>query len=159
MEYYSTKEIAAKLMINEETVRRWIRDRKLKAEDLGKGKGYKVSALDLENYINQNKMKNKGSGQEKFQNDNNISVSTLHIGVPIVGGVAAGGLVSEIIQGRRIKGIADHDSEMISIQIKKYELEKRKIEIEALLNSLRAELSLIEHELNTASEIWPQKRI
>ena len=159
MEYFSTKEIAIKLQVNEETVRRWIRVGKMKAEDLGKGVGYKVSSLDLDKFTYHNKTKHKDSSEQQSPTQgSDISVSNLHISVPLVGGVVARGLVSEIIQDRINKGIADN-SDQINIQIKKYELEKRKIEIEALINSLKAEHSLIEHELKTAIEISAEKRI
>jgi excisionase family DNA binding protein len=51
MSIYNTKEIAELLNINEETVRRWIRSGKLKAERSSKKQGNVVYEEDLFEFI------------------------------------------------------------------------------------------------------------
>jgi len=51
-ENLSVKTVAELLQTNEETVRRWIRDGKLKAEISSKKKGYSISAAQLAEFLN-----------------------------------------------------------------------------------------------------------
>jgi len=48
---YSVKDVASALSMNEETVRRWIRDDKLKAENIGGRVGYRISEDNLKKFI------------------------------------------------------------------------------------------------------------
>lgn len=52
--FYSTKQIAKMLNVNEETVRRWIRDGKLKANSKSRKQGNKISIFDLNKFYDQN---------------------------------------------------------------------------------------------------------
>jgi len=57
-EYYSTKQVAKMLNVNPISVRRWINQGILPAFSLGKlNKEYRISKTDLENFINQRKVK------------------------------------------------------------------------------------------------------
>ncbi|MBS5913102.1 MAG: helix-turn-helix domain-containing protein [Paenibacillus macerans] len=51
LNHYSVKEAASILSLNEETVRRWIRDGKLKAEDIGGRVGYRIAEDELKRFI------------------------------------------------------------------------------------------------------------
>lgn len=54
MKYYNVKEISALLSVNEETVRRWIREGKLNAERGVGRQGSKISSRDLEKLLKEN---------------------------------------------------------------------------------------------------------
>ena len=70
MSMYNTKEIAGLLDVNEETVRRWIRYGKLKAERSSKKQGNIVYEKDLFNFIS-DKPKYKKMVIAKVQRRNN----------------------------------------------------------------------------------------
>lgn len=70
MSIYNTKEIAELLNINEETVRRWIRSGKLKAERSSKKQGNVVYEEDLFEFIS-DKPKYKKMIRAKVQQRNN----------------------------------------------------------------------------------------
>ena len=70
MNMYNTKEIAGLLDVNEETVRRWIRYGKLKAERSSKKQGNIVYEKDLFNFIS-DKPKYKKMVMAKVQQRNN----------------------------------------------------------------------------------------
>ena len=52
--FYSTKQIAKMLNVSEETVRRWIRNGKLKANSKSRKQGNKISIFDLNKFYDQN---------------------------------------------------------------------------------------------------------
>lgn len=51
--HYSVKDIAKILSVNPETVRRWVRDGKIKAEPIGtnRKKGFKITKEELKNFL------------------------------------------------------------------------------------------------------------
>ena len=51
MRYYTISDIAKKLSINEETVRRWVRSGKLTGTRMSKKGGFKVSEFDFTNFL------------------------------------------------------------------------------------------------------------
>lgn len=52
MEYYSVKQIAEMLSTNPETVRRWIRKKKLKAEQVSRKDGNVITGEELQRFLN-----------------------------------------------------------------------------------------------------------
>lgn len=50
-EWLTVQQVAERLQVHEETVRRWIRDGALPVLDLGKKAGYRISEDDLAAYI------------------------------------------------------------------------------------------------------------
>ena len=48
--YYTTEEVADLLKVNKESVRRWVRDNKLKAVKLS-GKFIRISQADLDEFV------------------------------------------------------------------------------------------------------------
>lgn len=52
MKYYSVKEIANLISVNEETVRRWIREGKLKSTIISKKTGNSIKESDLYEFLN-----------------------------------------------------------------------------------------------------------
>lgn len=52
MKYYSVKEIANLILVNEETVRRWIREGKLKSTIISKKTGNSIKESDLYEFLN-----------------------------------------------------------------------------------------------------------
>lgn len=49
----TVEEVAEKLGVNADTVRRWIRNNELAAIDLGGRAGYRIAVSDLERFINE----------------------------------------------------------------------------------------------------------
>lgn len=55
MEYLSIKDVALEFKVSEETVRRWVRDKKLNAENFGGRLGYRISRSELERFQKESK--------------------------------------------------------------------------------------------------------
>lgn len=55
MNYFSVKDVASLLSLNEETIRRWIRDGKLDADEIGGRVGYRVSEESLKSCLKREK--------------------------------------------------------------------------------------------------------
>ena len=49
--YFTIKDVAKKMNVSTETARRWIRDGKLTAEDMGGRLGYRISQENLERFF------------------------------------------------------------------------------------------------------------
>lgn len=48
----TVEEVAERLSVNVDTVRRWIRNKELTAIELGRRAGYRITQTDLEEFIN-----------------------------------------------------------------------------------------------------------
>ena len=55
-EYWTVAEVAARLKVDPETVRRWIRSGELKAVPLGHRTGYRITESDLDAFIQSRKL-------------------------------------------------------------------------------------------------------
>ena len=93
MKTYSVKQIAEMLGTNPETVRRWIRDKKLSAEKMSSRKaGNTVTEADLERFI---------KATPKYSTKLTVGVGLATIS-PVVGiGALAGGIVASALHGLR----------------------------------------------------------
>ncbi len=50
-DWLTVAQVAERLQVHEETVRRWIRDDQMPVLDLGKKAGYRVRPIDLEAFV------------------------------------------------------------------------------------------------------------
>jgi excisionase family DNA binding protein len=55
-ELFTVEEVAARLKVNPQTVREWIRSKRLIAVDLGRRAGYRVTAADLDRFLEDRKL-------------------------------------------------------------------------------------------------------
>jgi excisionase family DNA binding protein len=62
--YWTVKDTAARLKVNEETVRRWLRSGKLKGESLGDAAGFRVSRVELDAFLRRQRMGAQPNDQE-----------------------------------------------------------------------------------------------
>ncbi|MDQ3695034.1 MAG: helix-turn-helix domain-containing protein [Chloroflexota bacterium] len=51
VDYLTVQDVAARLQVHEETVRRWIRDGAMPIVDLGRKAGYRIKRDDLDTFI------------------------------------------------------------------------------------------------------------
>ncbi|MEK3976187.1 helix-turn-helix domain-containing protein [Psychrobacillus sp. FSL K6-1267] len=97
----TTKEISQMLGVSEETVRRWIRTKELKA--IQEGKSYLVDRNDLNHFVN-----------KKAKEGTATSIGKMALLLPIVGGVVGGASsVSKFIKMINSKG-NQSNSELLS---------------------------------------------
>ena len=90
MKTYSVKQIAEMLSTNPETVRRWIRDKKLKAVQVSRKSGNVVTEVELERFI---------KATPKYMAKISASAGLFALS-PIAGiGLLAGGIVTSAILG------------------------------------------------------------
>jgi excisionase family DNA binding protein len=142
VEYYSVKEIAELLSVNEETVRRWIRDEKLDAERGSGRQGSKVTSEALNKFL----VENKGLMTT-------VAASTLGISASGVLGAAVGGVVGTLASPLAVSVIAG--ASWLSIlkgknkdrRTIKLELMEKEIELENLAMRLKNEIALKQNEL------------
>lgn len=55
----TVEDVAKRLIVHEETVRRWIRSGELQAIDLGGAAGYRISTTELDRFIRERATKRK----------------------------------------------------------------------------------------------------
>ena len=138
MEYYSVKEIAKLLSVNEETVRRWIRGEKLEAERGSGRQGSKVTSESLAKFLYENK------GLMTTIAASTLGLSTLGavggvigtLASPLAAGVLAGVSWLSILKGK------DKDKKTI-----KLELMEKEIELENIAMRLKNDIALKQNEL------------
>ncbi|MGG3471236.1 helix-turn-helix domain-containing protein [Neobacillus pocheonensis] len=161
MDILTTKEIAEKLNVNEETVRRWIRDGKLDAEDLGKGYGYRVSSKELERFLTEHKGWTRAVSSAITGTTMGAAVGSLIPGVGTLLGSALGLAVGSLFEKTMVflnddkldpKNVEKMRFELV---VKKLSLEKEILELEAKISSHQHELTLLKHELKTINELLP----
>jgi len=62
--YWTIKDIAARLRVNDETVRRWLWSGKLKGDSLGDAGGFRVSQVELDAFLTRQRLGTQLSDQE-----------------------------------------------------------------------------------------------
>lgn len=160
MEFYTVKEIAEMLLVNEETVRRWIRENKLDAERGVGRQGSKVSTDSLKKFLKENKGLITNSA---------ISILGIDIATS-VGGFAAyssgnSGIIGSIfsVAAAAIEAISwggilnenDKNKKQINVELMEKELELEKIAMQ-LKNEIafkRNELELVESQIAKLKEL------
>jgi excisionase family DNA binding protein len=138
--YYSVKEIAHFLSVNEETVRRWIRDEKLTAERGVGRQGSKITSDALSKFLNENK-----SSMTTFASTlvgcSSFSLSEATVGAKTQTTAGSFSLITGESWISILKG-KNKDERTI-----KLELLEKEIELENLAMKLKNEIALKQNEL------------
>lgn len=162
MEFYTVKEIAEMLSVNEETVRRWIRENKLDAERGIGRQGSKVSSESLKKFLDENKGLITGTAASVLGLS---AVATLGTGVlgAVAGAAVAGGLLAPISSVASVIGMSwlgilkakDKDKKQIKVELmeKELELEQLAMQLKNEIASKKHELELVESQIAKLKEI------
>lgn len=153
MNYYTVKDIAELLSVNEETVRRWIREGKLVAERGAGRQGSKIDEQALKEFLENNRT---------FLNSTVATTLGIASAIPVVGGIlsslgigaaAAGSIVAPV--SAALMGMswltASKQSQKDKKSIKE-ELEVKKLELEGIIMQLKYEIASRENELQLAEK-------
>lgn len=142
MELYTVREIAKMLSVNEETVRRWIREGKLDAERGSGRQGSKVSDTALKGFLQDNKGLMTSS-----------SVATLGIldkvgglGSTIVKPIVGSFIDLNLIKKMKLK---NQDKQKLKIELieEEYKLEQQKAQLNIEIYRLQSEIKLINSKI------------
>lgn len=147
MEFYNVKDVAQILSVDEETIRRWIRSGKLKAEKLGGRIGYRVNKEELNQFLDANKgwagsVKGKETTDGNSNQSNSPTISNLmNMNLPHI----LESLLSSV----------DLESKSTKIELikKEYELECYKATLNAELGLIKNKIAVVEYELKTLAQI------
>lgn len=155
MEFYTVKEIAQMLSVNEETVRRWIRDGRLEAERGSGRQGSKVSDLALKKFLENNKGLTT-----------TMSATTLGMGGlgGIVGGAIAASLTSVVptigstlLGSNILKKLKDkkQDKKKLKLELmeEQYKLEQKKGQLKLEIAHLQGEADLVDSQITKIKTI------
>lgn len=153
LEYFSVKDIAELLSVNEETVRRWIREEKLKAERGTGRQGSKITSDSLKEFLEAN----KGLMTTAVASTLGITPKAL---------LGAAGLVAGIISPistATISGVSwlsvlkskNNDKKEVRVQLleKELELENMAMNLKNEISSKQNELELVESQIAKLKEI------
>lgn len=134
MTEYNVKQISEMLEINPETVRRWIRSGKLAAEQSSKKDGNVVTQEALVGFL---KSMPKYSGLVGGL----VAASAPMIGIPLVMGSLAGGIVTAMGMKKGTKITADYIQNYLSSEVKKLNssIAKKKDTVKQLQADIEAE--------------------
>lgn len=151
--YITIKDIANQMNVSEETVRRWIRDGKLAAEDMGGRLGYRVLQEDFERFFQLRNGTSSAGVVAGAMLGSKVGARIGLFGGPIglTVGAAVGGLLGGIV-GQTFSTLTNSSKEeqqrtleenRLKLEARKYEIEQAKIELEAQMKSLDTELLAI----------------
>ena len=150
--YLTIKDVANMMKVSEETVRRWIRDGKLAAEDMGGRLGYRILQEDFEKFSN---LRNATSAVG-FIAGSNAAIGTMFgCAGGLTAGATAGGFLGGIVgqtfrtltTGNKDEQKKILDENHLKLEARKYEIEQTKIELDAKIKLLDSELLAIERLL------------
>ncbi|RQN12475.1 helix-turn-helix domain-containing protein [Clostridium butyricum] len=157
MEFYTVKDIAEMLSVNEETVRRWIRDGKLEAERGSGRQGSKVSDASLKVFLENNKGLINGTAATTLGLGvlgtigiaGTSFVSPLVSAIPIIGGAVFGANLIKKLKAEK------QDKKAIKIELmeQEFELEKKKAQLATEIARLQNEVKLIDSQIEKIKEI------
>ena len=158
MEYYSVKDIAELLSVNVETVRRWIREDKLKAERGSGRQGSKVTSEALKEFLEGN----KGLITSIASSTLGITSTTLLGAAGIMAGIVSP-LSAVTIAGMSwlsILKLKGKDKKEIRVQLleKELELENLAMNLKNEIASRQNELELIENQIAKLKEILHESK-
>ena len=152
--YLTIKDVATMMKVSEETVRRWIRDGKLAAEDMGGRLGYRILQEDFEKFSNLRNATSAGSCIAGASVATQVGAGVGAIfGGPV--GLAVGGVLGGIVgktfmtltTGNKDEQKKILDENRLKLEARKYEIEQTKIELDAKIKLLDSELLAIERLL------------
>lgn len=152
--YLTIKDVANMMKVSEETVRRWIRDGKLAAEDMGGRLGYRILQEDFEKFSNLRNATSAGSCIAGASVATQVGAGVGAIfGGPV--GLAVGGVLGGIVgktfmtltTGNKDEQKKILDENRLKLEARKYEIEQTKIELDAKIKLLDSELLAIERLL------------
>lgn len=157
MKYYTVKEIAEILMVNEETVRRWIRNGTLKAErGENRRHGSKVDENVLKEFVLANKGLTNTATEKVLGGGAKVAAAVggaaaLGLGGVLLPGVApiAGALIGGTTWLKMIKKLKESPKSKKEIV---EDLKEKKIELESIIMALEYEISTKQSELKLAEE-------
>jgi len=149
MEFYTVKEIAELLLVNDETVRRWIRDNKLSAERGSGRQGSKVLSSSLRDFLYNNKgLINKNVATE-------LGIETIVVNGEVVTGLATKQATFAALNSIKYKD----DDETVKIELleKEFELKKLVMQLKTDIASKQYELEFAESQLSRLKDVIDTK--
>lgn len=156
MEYYSVKDIADLLSVNEETVRRWIRDNKLDAERGSGRQGSKITSEALIKFLDENK------GLMTSLAASTLGITSTAIGASILGAIASPITAGVIAGVSWLSILKNKNKDKKTIRL---ELMEKEIELEGIAMNLKNEiankqneLELIENQIMKLKEILQESK-
>lgn len=154
MEFYTVKDIANMLSVNEETVRRWIREGKLEAERGSGRQGSKISDTALKSFLGENKglitsTASTTLGIGVLAGAAGIISPIVGFGTPLIGGALLGINVMKKLKSQK------HDNKSIKLDLmeEEFELEKKKAQLSVEISRLENEVNLIESQINKIKQL------
>lgn len=143
MELYTVRDIAKMLYVNEETVRRWIREGKLDAERGNGRQGSKVSDTALKGFLQDNKGLMTSNSVATLGMLDKVGVIGSAIATPIVGSFVGSNLI------KKMKG-KNQDKQKVKIELmeEEYKLEQEKTQLNIEIYRLQSEVKLIDSKIN-----------
>lgn len=142
MELYTVRDIAKMLSVNEETVRRWIREGKLDAERGNGRQGSKVSDMALKEFLEENKGLITSSSVETLGMLDKVGVTGSKILKPIVGSFIESNLIKKVKNKSQ-----DKQALKIELMEEEYKLEQQKVQLNIEIYILKSEIKLIDSKL------------
>lgn len=148
MEFYTVKEIAHMLSVNEETVRRWIRDGRLEAERGSGRQGSKISDAALKKFLEGNKgltttMSAATLGMGVLGGALATMAAPMASVVPVIGGALFGSNVLKKLKDKK------QDKKEIKLELmeEQYKLEQQKGQLNVEIARLQGEADLIDSQI------------
>jgi excisionase family DNA binding protein len=155
MEYYTIGQVAEKFGVSEETVRRWIRSEKIKAEYLGGANGYKISAEAIEEFIKENpKWAWVSVGTEAMRGAGTAlgaALGSIKSSIPVVGALVDATL--KYVSSSLPKHSNDRLKHRFELMERKFMLQKEQILLESRLKEVNLELEMVEQLLQEINEV------
>lgn len=126
--YLSIKDAAQSIGVAEETVRRWIRDGKFPAEDMGGRNGYRIKEADWEEFINTRTATSSAFGANTYNKGPSLNLSLL-------GSLGAAGISAIYSAVTKFKDGKENSSEFrenkLKMEARKFEIQQEFIAIDA----------------------------
>lgn len=151
MEFYTVKDIANMLSVNEETVRRWIREGKLEAERGSGRQGSKISDTALKSFLEGNKglITSTAATTLGIGALTGIISPIAGFATPLIGGALLGVNIMKKLKSQK------HDNKSINLDLleEEFELEKKKAQLSIEISRLQNEVNLIESQINKIKQL------
>lgn len=141
MKTYSVKEIAKMLETNPETVRRWIRDGKLRADISSKKEGHVIYESELKEFF---KTAPKYAGLVSALFTSSPALGVTSVALSLLGGVLAGRVDSKRLESAHIPPEVVIEYLTSEILIQETFIDKKNKEIEVLKEDIKATEQKIE---------------